>query len=422
MRFVGISSTKKTKRIKFCFMMYMTFIFSGTMSCIVWVLKSVDFQRRHIIFRGVSSGCCCFSCVVWDDGSFLLDLRRSQVKSTISVLLRLKRSIGVLYFAQPRTETSSLHLTLFSSLLHFVYASQQHWQYDCVPLLTMAVLNYIIPFYLIGLAFLSFDADAFQSHPNNIFSARDPSNCQRSTSLNNDQMNDSGSAVEEYKNAATKILSNFMEKTSEESETVSNPIDSINFDAPKFAKVDLDTLAQALDYELYNKEWFVTGNVNPIFFSEDFEFQDPDVKLSGIEDYARGVYKLFDQETARAEIISTIRNETVPNTITCTWRLSGKVSIGPGLTIKPYLCYTDFTVDEETGLILEQEDRFDIPGWDILLSATLGQLFPPLIGTLLAPPAPPVEPREPTMPSMKSSIPGAGENPIAKWIGSFTKQ
>ena len=79
-------------------------------------------------------------------------------------------------------------------------------------------------------------------------------------------MEDSGSAVEEYKNAATQILSNFMEKPSDSGASVPNPIDSIDFDAPKIPKVDLDTLAQALDYELYNKEWFVTGNVNPIYF------------------------------------------------------------------------------------------------------------------------------------------------------------
>mmetsp|Transcript_12215 Transcript_12215/g.29111 ORF Transcript_12215/g.29111 Transcript_12215/m.29111 type:complete len:286 (+) Transcript_12215:3-860(+) len=285
------------------------------------------------------------------------------------------------------------------------------------------MINHSMYLCLIGVVLLSHGCEAFHPMLKNVLPGRAPSNQQRSTtSLNNNKMEDSGSAVEEYKNAATQILSNFMEKPSDDSEAAPNPIDSIDFDAPKFPKVDLDTLAQALDYELYNKEWFVTGNVNPIYFSEDFEFQDPDVKLSGIEDYARGVYKLFDQETARAEIISTVRNDAVPNTITCTWRLSGKVSIGPGLTIKPYICYTDFTVDEETGLILEQEDRFDIPGYDILLSATLGQLFPPLIGTLLAAPAPPVEPRQPTMPDIKPAFPSIDENPIAKWIGSFTKQ
>lgn len=227
-----------------------------------------------------------------------------------------------------------------------------------------------------------------------------------------------GGGVEEYKNAPTKILSNFMGSSSDD--TTTNPIDFIDFDAKKIQKGDLATLAAILDYELYDKEWFVTGNVNPIYFSDSFEFQDPDVKLSGIEDYARGVNKLFDQETARAEIISTVRNDTTPNTITCTWRLSGKVNVGPGLSIKPYICYTDFTVDENDGLIIMQEDRFSIPGYDILLSATLGQVFPFLIGTVLAAPAPPVEPREVAMPATSNKA--LNDNPIAKWIQSLGLQ
>jgi len=209
----------------------------------------------------------------------------------------------------------------------------------------------------------------------------------------------SGSNVEEYKNAPTKILSNFFTKEDAKTE---DPLMDIDFNAPKITKVsNLDTLAQMLDAELYNKEWFVTGNVNPIYFLDDFEFQDPDVKLTGIEDYARGVNKLFNQQTTRAEIISTIASTTVPNTITITWRLSGSVNIGPGLTIKPYICYTDFTIDEESGLIAFQEDRFDIPGWDILLSA----LFPFVIGKITAPAAPPVPPRPtpPVLPSPKTT-------------------
>lgn len=216
---------------------------------------------------------------------------------------------------------------------------------------------------------------------------------------------DDGTVVQEYRNTATEVLSNFMTDTDMEKGGAENPLAGIDFDAPKFGKVDLQTLAEILDYELTDKEWFVTGNVNPVYFSDDFQFQDPDVKVDGIEDYAKGVYKLFDQETSRAEIISTVVNDEVPNTITCTWRLSGKVKIGPGLTIKPYVCYTDLTVDEETGLVTFQEDRFDIPGWDILLSA----LFPFLVGNVLSGPAPPVEPRVVEMPAALSrGSPGKG--------------
>ena len=138
--------------------------------------------------------------------------------------------------------------------------------------------------------------------------------------------NMSTTTVDEYRNGATAFLSNFMQK---EPPTESDPISEIDFDAPK-VKLSIDDLAAALDYELFNREWFVTGDINPIYFSDDFQFQDPDVKLTGVEEYARGVYKLFDQDTSRAEIISTVVDATVPNTITVTWRLSGGVSIGPG--------------------------------------------------------------------------------------------
>lgn len=201
---------------------------------------------------------------------------------------------------------------------------------------------------------------------------------------------------QEFRNVVTEVLSNFMRK---EELAVEDTLADIDFAAPKLAqKLDLDRLASVLDAELIRSEWFVTGRVNPIYFAETFEFQDPDVKLKGIEAYARGVNKLFDQTCSRAEIISTKVNSTVPNTITCTWRLSGKANIGPGLTIKPYVVYTDFTIND--GLIVFQQDSFDLPQWDILLSS----LFPFLIGKITAPAAPPVPPRQVLLPELPKPI------------------
>lgn len=211
---------------------------------------------------------------------------------------------------------------------------------------------------------------------------------QRITNLHSLRANFKEDGEMEYRNAATNLLSNFMKK--EDESRVDDPLSGVNFSAAKLKKKwNLEVLAQVLDAELYEKEWFVTGNVNPIYFSDKFVFQDPDVRLEGIEAYARGVNKLFDQETSRAEIISTKVNPDVPSTVTCAWRLSGKANIGPGLTIKPYLVFTDLKIDPESGLIVFQEDRFNLPQWDILLSS----LFPFLIGVVTAPPAPPVEPR-----------------------------
>jgi hypothetical protein len=182
---------------------------------------------------------------------------------------------------------------------------------------------------------------------------------------------------QQYRNVATEFLSNFMQ-SKEMTEEKADPLASVDFGAPKLVtRLPLVTLAAVLDYELYEKEWFVTGQVNPIYFADTFLFQDPDVTLEGIEAYARGVNTLF-ADNSRAEIIETVVNPALgDNVITCKWRLSGKVNIGPaGLTIKPYIVYSDLTVDPETGLIVAQEDRFDIPQWDILLSS----LFPFLIG------------------------------------------
>jgi hypothetical protein len=181
--------------------------------------------------------------------------------------------------------------------------------------------------------------------------------------------------VEEYKNIATAFLSNFIQKDDasdgDPAGDDDNPLAMIDWNSPKISSsTPLEKLAAALDYELTEKEWFVTGQANPSYFSDEFEFQDPDVKLSGIRKYCEGVNKLFNQDTARAEIISTVVNTTTSDNrpvITCTWRLSGGIDIGPGITIKPYIVYTDFVIDPDTMLIVFQEDRFSIPSWDILL-------------------------------------------------------
>lgn len=79
---------------------------------------------------------------------------------------------------------------------------------------------------------------------------------------NKDASTTTTSGVEEYKNVATKVLSNFMQK--DKMEIIgNNPIDEIDFDSnikiP--STTSIQDLAQALDCELIEKEWFVTGKV-----------------------------------------------------------------------------------------------------------------------------------------------------------------
>ena len=267
-----------------------------------------------------------------------------------------------------------------------------------------------------------------------------------------------GSTVEEYRNVATQVLSKFMQKDKMDTDgdINSDSMAAIDFEAPKISpSTSLETLAAALDYELTEKEWFVTGNVNPSYFSPDFQFQDPDVKVDSIEDYSKGVRKIFNQSTSRAEILSTVVNEEAStpekSVITITWRLSGGVNIGFGLDIKPYIVYTDFVIDPETSLVIFQEDRFDIPSWDILLrcvsfsvictslrgfistiqSLTLvfpfftesmfssfSALFPFVIGKITSPAAPSVPARDLTMPKV-DFIGSKTPNPSMSFGGIF---
>jgi hypothetical protein len=165
-------------------------------------------------------------------------------------------------------------------------------------------------------------------------------------------------------------------------------VDKIDWKKKKIKKIPLEALRKQLLSLLNEREWFVTGNVEPSLFSDDFSFQDPDVKIKGIENYARGVNRLFDQSVSRAEIISIDINKSKANTLTVAWRLSGRVNIGLGLNLKPFIVYTELLVCEKDGLIIFQEDKFSIPGYDILLSA----LFPFLVSlNILEPPAPSID-------------------------------
>lgn len=193
----------------------------------------------------------------------------------------------------------------------------------------------------------------------------------------------SQSTNEEYSNGVAKFLGTFIPKKDD-----FRAIDEIDWTAEKRLISSIESLVEQITPSLRAREWFVTGNIDPSFFSNDFVFEDPDVKVKGVREYAMGVRKIFDQAVSRAEVLSVDiinREEKVGDTsFTVTWRLSGRVNIGFGLNIKPYIIYTDFAVSPTDNLIVSQLDRFSIPGYDILLSA----LFPFLI-PFLAPPAPP---------------------------------
>ena len=139
----------------------------------------------------------------------------------------------------------------------------------------------------------------------------------------------------EYLNKFTQLLGRLLPATDAAADTPAaaeaSALDEIEWTAPKRRGLSLDAMCAELDHGLREREWFVTGLALPQLFSDDFYFKDPDVALSGIEPYARGVRRLFDQATARAEIVRCA--PIADDTIEVLWRLSGKVSLGSSTTV-----------------------------------------------------------------------------------------
>jgi len=171
----------------------------------------------------------------------------------------------------------------------------------------------------------------------------------------------------------------------------------INFNAEKLStKVDIMTMAQILDNEVFETEWLVTGRVNPVYFSDEFKFLEHGMMLMGIENYARGVHNLYDQSTTRAEVLSTLPCPDRADQILCTWRLSG--TYGDGMPIKAQICRTTYTVDG-AGLIAVQENFSEVPEWDALLSNAM----PFLNGRVTAEEAPPAPERTPPVHPLRTA-------------------
>ena len=164
-----------------------------------------------------------------------------------------------------------------------------------------------------------------------------------------------------------------------------NPLDAIDWDKQKKRGLNMEQMADAINDGLVEREWFVTGKGLPEYYSGNFAFTDPQVSLVGFEEYCRGVRRLFDQDSARCELVCC--SATAPNTITVLWRNSGKVNIGSvQIDLKPYLVTTTLKTDPDDGnLIVSQVDEFESDSLGLVLYQV------PLLRGLAGRPAPSVD-------------------------------
>lgn len=117
-----------------------------------------------------------------------------------------------------------------------------------------------------------------------------------------------------YSDPVNQLLGNFLPAARDAAAELSH----IDWDAPKAAGLPLSELAARFTTEFLTREWFVTGDVPPELFSDGFAFKDESVATNGIKSYALGVRKLFDQATARAELVS-VNVDHGANAIVVTW-------------------------------------------------------------------------------------------------------
>ena len=169
---------------------------------------------------------------------------------------------------------------------------------------------------------------------------------------------------EEYKDLSTKLSSKLLTSAETASES-RDALGDINWGAPKVTGLSTEEMAKRLDAGLRRECWFVTGRSLPELFSDSFTFSDPQVSLTGIEEYSRGVRSFYKQGTAVGEIVCTAA--TAPDTITVVWRNYGTVNIGPGFDLAPYLVTTTLkTSASDGGLIVKQEDAFEVNNADLI--------------------------------------------------------
>ena len=72
----------------------------------------------------------------------------------------------------------------------------------------------------------------------------------------------------------------------------------------------------------------------------------------------------YKQGSAVGEIVCTAA--TAPDTITVVWRNYGTVNIGPGFDLAPYLVTTTLKTSATDGLIIKQEDAFEVNNVDLI--------------------------------------------------------
>ncbi|KAK9795947.1 hypothetical protein WJX73_002502 [Symbiochloris irregularis] len=149
----------------------------------------------------------------------------------------------------------------------------------------------------------------------------------------------------------------------------------------KLKNPDIETVRDIVRKSFIQDQYFVSGRLPKEVYKDDALFIDPTQQTRGVELWSRAVPALFDWRKCQVDLIDIGVKD--PHHIDIRFRLDGKFTfLLLGLRLKPFTASCVFTTDD-SGLIVEQKETWDVPASDLLISA--------LIKSYGAPPAPPVQ-------------------------------
>ena len=128
----------------------------------------------------------------------------------------------------------------------------------------------------------------------------------------------------------------------------------------KRMNLPVNEVAKILESDLTKGQYFVTGNLTREVFDDKCRFKDPTNDVVGLSRYLTALGLLFDPKDSAV----TLQNIEVTSltTIETDGTLEGYLKFPWHPRVEPYTFHTIYTLDSQTGLIVEQSQTWSITG------------------------------------------------------------
>ncbi|KAJ1630710.1 hypothetical protein T492DRAFT_1001313 [Pavlovales sp. CCMP2436] len=137
----------------------------------------------------------------------------------------------------------------------------------------------------------------------------------------------------------------------------------------------------AILYADFERAAYINGRLTRAVYDDEcfFDGPDPDMPVRGVRKYCLAVGGLFDVPRSECRLLGAPVVDELAGTISCHWRLAGKLRLPWHPAFKPYLGYTTYRVDAQSGLIAEQIEAWSIHPFFAFLSVLLPDLADTLV-------------------------------------------